>query len=47
MLESVSRYDLKDTTSYADAKKTICRDLKNFLFKKTKRSPMILPIFID
>ena len=47
VLESVSRYDLKDTTSYADAKKTICRDLKNFLFKKTKRSPMILPIFID
>lgn len=47
VLESVSRYDLKDTTAYADAKKTICRDLKNFLFKKTKRSPMILPIFID
>lgn len=47
VLESVARYDLKDTTNYADAKKTICRDLKNFLFKKTKRSPMILPIFID
>lgn len=47
VLMSIAKFDLKDTGSYGEAKRNISRDLRNYFFKKTKRSPMILPIFID
>lgn len=46
-LSSLQRYDLKNHSVYDEAKKAICRDVKNYLYKKTKRSPMILPLFVD
>ena len=46
-LSSLARYDLKNAGIHDEAKRAICRDVKNYLYKKTKRSPMILPIFVD
>jgi len=46
-LQSVSNFDLKDEEERAVAKKTVCKDLKNYLFKKTKSSPMILPVILE
>ncbi|MBQ2712619.1 MAG: ribonuclease J, partial [Clostridia bacterium] len=44
---AVSRYDLRDYSCFAEAKRSISKELKNFLFKKTHRSPMILVLFIE
>jgi len=46
-LQSVANFDLKDEEERQVAKKTLCRDLKNYLFKKTKNSPMILPVILE
>lgn len=47
VLESVSRFDLKTESDRGLIKNTVRKDMRNFLFKRTKRSPMILPIVIE
>ncbi len=47
VLASLAKCDLKEMSGYGEAKRALSRDLRNHLQKKTKRSPMILPIFID
>lgn len=46
-LESIANFDLKDEDERAIAKKALSRDLRNYLFKKNKISPMILPIIVE
>ena len=46
-LASVKNFDLKDEEERAVAKKTVSKDLKNYLFKRTKSSPMILPVILE
>lgn len=45
--ESLKGADLKERSGWGAVKNTIRRDVKNFLYKKIKRSPMILPIIIE
>lgn len=42
--ENLKKYDLKDGAERAECAKTIMRDMKNYLFKKTRSSPMIIPV---
>ena len=42
--ENLKKYDLKEGSERAECAKTLMRDVKNYLFKKTRSSPMIIPI---
>ena len=43
-VESCKKQNIKDWSSI---KSQIRDDLRNFIFKKTRRNPMILPIIMD
>lgn len=38
---------LKEMMQWQDMKSKIRKDLRKFLFSKTRRKPMILPIFME
>ena len=44
---AITRTDVKDLEDYTVLKNLIKKDLKGFLYKNTRRSPMILPIVIE
>ena len=47
--EGLKKFDLRNATDRAECAKTIVRDFRNYLFRKTKSSPMIIPVikFMD
>ena len=46
-LEAIQSVDVKFATDWSAIKGTIKGDLSNYLYKKTKRSPMILPVIME
>jgi len=46
-LESIEHCDHESCRDWAAVKTTIKNDLSGFLYKKTKRSPMILPVIME
>ena len=46
-LEAVLDIDERFTNDWSAIKATIKNDLSNYLYKKTKRSPMILPVIME
>ena len=46
-LEAIQSVDVKYATDWSAIKGTIKGDLSNYLYKKTKRSPMILPVIME
>ncbi|MDP4106423.1 MAG: hypothetical protein Q8935_15920, partial [Bacillota bacterium] len=45
--EIVERNTLKDTFDWSSLKQDIRDDLNRYLYEKTKRRPMILPIIME
>lgn len=43
----VSRMDLRELEDYTALKNIIKKDLKGFLYKNTRRSPMIIPVVVE
>ena len=46
-LDSILSVDNRYATDWSAIKQTIKSDLSNYLYKKTKRSPMILPVIME
>ena len=46
VLRTLGEYDLRECDRTV-LNNTIRKELKNYIFKKTRRSPMILPMVID
>ena len=46
-LDSILSVDNRYATDWSAIKQTIKGDLSNYLYKKTKRSPMILPVIME
>ena len=46
-LQAIESVDLRYTTDWSAIKGTVKADLSNYLYKKTKRSPMILPVIME
>lgn len=46
-LQAIESVDLRYTTDWSAIKATVKSDLSNYLYKKTKRSPMILPVIME
>jgi len=46
-LEAIEGVDLRYSTDWSAIKSAIKGDLSNYLYKKTKRSPMILPVIME
>ena len=46
-LDSILSVDIRYATDWSAIKQTIKSDLSNYLYKKTKRSPMILPVIME
>ena len=46
-LEAVNSVDTRYATDWSAIKGVIKSDLSNYLYKKTKRSPMILPVIME
>ncbi len=46
-LEALERCQERNTADWASIKSTIKNDLSGFLYKKTKRNPMILPVIME
>jgi ribonuclease J len=44
LMDTLNTIDLKEDRDWNDLRNLIRKPLRNFFFKKTKRSPMILPI---
>jgi ribonuclease J len=44
LMDTLNVIDLKEDRDWNDLRNMIRKPLRNFFFKKTKRSPMILPI---
>ena len=47
VLEAIQSVDTRYATDWSAIKSTIKGDLSNYLYKKTKRSPMILPVIME
>ena len=47
VLQSVTQFNQKDLGQWSFIKNAVRDNLKYFLFEKTKRNPMILPIIIE
>lgn len=47
VIESLDSCDRRNTRDYATVKATIKNNLSGYLYKKTKRSPMILPVIAE
>ena len=45
--EALEKCEIKHISGWSNIKNTIKDTLKNFLWQKTKRSPMILPIIME
>ncbi len=46
-MEAIESVDTNYSTDWAAIKSSIKNDLSNYLYKKTKRSPMILPVIME
>lgn len=46
-MEAIQSVDTRYATDWSAIKSTIKGDLSNYLYKKTKRSPMILPVIME
>lgn len=46
-MEALERCEKTHTTDWAAIKGEIKNDLSGFLYKKTKRNPMILPVIME
>ena len=46
-LDAVLSIDARSATDWSAIKGQIKGDLSNYLYKKTKRSPMILPVIME
>ena len=46
-VEALERCHRSNTTDWATIKGEIKNDLSGFLYKKTKRNPMILPVIME
>ena len=46
-LQAMEDVDTRYSTDWAAIKSAIKSDLSNYLYKKTKRSPMILPVIME
>lgn len=46
-LEALERCQERNVADWATIKSTIKNDLSGFLYKKTKRNPMILPVIME
>ena len=46
-MEAIQSVDTRYATDWSAIKSTITGDLSNYLYKKTKRSPMILPVIME
>ncbi len=46
-LEAIERCEEQNVTDWATIKSSIKNDLSGFLYKKTKRNPMILPVIME
>ena len=46
-LQAILEVDSRFATDWSAIKQTIKSDLYNYLYKKTKRSPMILPVIME
>ncbi len=47
LLNALKQIDVKEDNAGGDLNQTICRIMKNYVFKKSKQSPMILPVIIN
>lgn len=47
LINALKQIDIKEDNSGGELNQTICRIMKNFVFKKSKQSPMILPVIIN
>ena len=46
-LDAILDVDTRYATDWSAIKQSIKADLSNYLYKKTKRSPMILPVIME
>ena len=46
-LEAIMSVDTRCATDWSAIKSAIKGDMSNYLYKKTKRSPMILPVIME
>ena len=46
-MEAIQGVDTRYATDWSAIKSAIKGDLSNYLYKKTKRSPMILPVIME
>ena len=46
-LEAINSVDARYSTDWSAIKGAVKGDLSNYLYKKTKRSPMILPVIME
>ena len=46
-LQAIENVDLRYTTDWSAIKGTVKAELSNYFYKKTKRSPMILPVIME
>ena len=46
-LDAILDVDTRYATDWSTIKQSIKADLSNYLYKKTKRSPMILPVIME
>lgn len=46
VMDSLAKFDLKNVEDWTIVKNGIRRDLSNYLFKRTRRSPMILTVIV-
>ena len=46
-LEAIMSVDTRYATDWSAIKSAIKGDMSNYLYKKTKRSPMILPVIME
>ena len=46
-LQAMEDVDARYATDWSAIKSAIKSDLSNYLYKKTKRSPMILPVIME
>jgi len=47
VVDTIERFNRKRSKDYAVLKTAIKNDLSNFLYKTTKRSPMIIPVVAE
>ena len=47
IVKTIEKYDVKSAGDSVDARNFLRKKLRDYLFKKTKKNPMILPVITE